>query len=139
MSDKTILLVEDNPNDELLALQALKKSKLVYKVDVAHDGNEVLDYLFADPQRKPPDLILLDLKLPRVDGFEVLKQIRAHDLTRYVPVVVLSTSEEPKDLARTYDLGVNSYIRKLIDYSEFSESMEILVRYWLALNHYPHK
>lgn len=140
MNSKIILLVEDNPDDELLTLRALKKDKIASKVVVARDGAEALDYLFAtgvyadrDPA-ETPDLILLDLKLPKVDGLEVLRHIRADERTRFLPVVVLTSSDEQRDIMACYDLGANSYIRKPVDFTQFAEAIRQLEHYWLALN-----
>ena len=140
MSSKVILLVEDNPDDELLALRALKKSGVPNEVVVARDGVEALDYLFA---RGPhagrdtsamPRLILLDLKLPKVDGLEVLRRIRASERTRLLPVVMLTSSAEERDLLQSYSLGANSYVRKPVSFTEFVEAARQLGVYWLKLN-----
>jgi two-component system response regulator len=140
MTDKVILLVEDNPDDEALTLRALKKNRIMNEVVVARDGAEALDYLFgtgAFAERdtsEQPQLVLLDLKLPRFDGLEVLRRIRADARTRLVPVVVLTSSKEDEDIVRSYSLGANSYTRKPVDFSEFSEAAKQLGMYWLLLN-----
>ena len=144
MADKrVVLLVEDNLDDETLTLRVLKKNKLTNEVVVAHDGLEALDYLFATGAYTSRDLdmmpqvILLDLKLPKVDGFQVLRQIRADERTRLVPVVILSSSDEEKDMAQSYRLGANSYIRKPVEFSQFTMVIEQLKLYWLDLNQPP--
>lgn len=138
--EKTILLVEDNPDDELLTLLAIKDNNIVNEVIVAHDGEEALDYLFGNGKYKERDLnlmpqvILLDLKLPKVDGLGVLKQIRLNPLTRLLPVVILTSSKEERDIINSYHLGANSYIRKPVDFEQFSDSIKQLGLYWLVLN-----
>ena len=135
---KLILLVEDDPDHELLTIRALKKSNLANHVQVARDGEEAMDLLFgAHPIR--PQVILLDLKLPKVDGLEVLRRIRESDATRMLPVVVLTSSDEERDLVRSYQLGVNSYIRKPVDFNDFAEATRQLGMYWLVLNECPPK
>jgi CheY-like chemotaxis protein len=141
--DKVILLVEDNPDDEALAIRALKRHHVGNEIVVAHDGVEALDYLFGkglyegrDVNLKP-SVVLLDLKLPRVDGLEVLRQVRADDRTRLLPVVVLTTSSEEQDLLDSYSLGCNSYIRKPVDFLQFSEAIRQLGMYWLLMNEAP--
>ena len=140
MADKVILLVEDNPRDEALTLRALKKSNIVNKVVVARDGVEALDYLFGTgtfADRDPtevPQLVLLDLKLPKVDGLEVLKKLRATETTRRLPVVVFTSSSEDEDMVKSYDFGANSYVRKPVDFEQFVEATKQLGLYWLALN-----
>ncbi len=137
---KVILLVEDNPDDELLTLRALKRGNILNKVVVAHDGVEALDYLFrrgkyADRDAdEVPQLILLDLKLPRLDGLEVLRQLRRTPKGRLLPVVVLTTSSEERDIVESYNLGANSYICKPVDFNQFSEAVKQLGLYWLVLN-----
>lgn len=137
---KTILLVEDNPDDEALALRALKKNSIANEVIVVHDGVEALDYLFgtgmyADRNlEEMPQVILLDLKLPRIDGLEVLKRLRMEERTRLLPVVILTSSKEEQDLLNSYRLGANSYIRKPVDFDQFTESVKQLGLYWLVLN-----
>jgi two-component system response regulator len=143
MNSKVILLVEDNPDDEELTLMALQKNNILNEVVVARDGVEALDYLFGDGansfmhRRVLPTLILLDLKLPRVDGLEVLKRIRADDRTRTLPVVVLTSSREDSDLLESYALGCNSYVRKPVDFAQFVEATRQLGLYWLLLNECP--
>ena len=143
--EKIILLVEDNPDDEMLALRALKKSHIGNRVVVARDGVEALDYLFGTGPHKGrdlsrmPQLILLDLKLPKVDGLEVLRRIRADERTCLLPVAVLTSSREDRDIVESYRLGANSYIRKPVDFSQFSESVRQLGLYWLVMNEPPPK
>ncbi len=140
MGKPLILLVEDNPDDEALTLRALRKSNVVNEVVVAHDGVEALDYLFGTGAHEGRDLsvmpqvVLLDLKLPRLDGLEVLRRMRADERTRLLPVVVLTTSTEQKDIVDSYHLGANSYIRKPVDFVQFSEAVQQLGLYWLLLN-----
>lgn len=140
MNPKTILLVEDNLSDIELTRRALTKSRIATEMVVAEDGQEALDYLFARGQyinrdaRNVPSLVLLDLNLPRVDGLEVLRQIRAEPLTSRLPVVILTTSKEEQDVALSYDLGANSYIRKPVDFMQFAQVIEHLGLYWLMLN-----
>jgi CheY-like chemotaxis protein len=140
---KVILLVEDNPDDEALAIRALKRHHIGNQIVVARDGVEALDYLFgtglyADRNISlQPSVILLDLKLPRVDGLEVLRRVRTHDLTKLLPVVVLTTSSEEQDLLDSYSLGCNSYIRKPVDFLQFSEAIRQLGMYWLLMNEPP--
>ncbi len=143
MKNKIILLVEDNPDDEALTLRALKKNNIMNEVVVARDGAEALDYLFSrgahadrDPHKQPA-ITLLDLKLPKVDGLEVLKQIRANPSTQLLPVVILTSSKEEQDLANGYRLGANSYIRKPVDFGQFMEAVRSLGLYWLVLNESP--
>lgn len=137
---KLILLVEDNPDDEALTLRALKRGKVANEVAVARDGVEALDFLFgrglhADRIDAPlPQVILLDLKLPKIDGLEVLKEMRAHERTRYVPVVVLTSSSEDRDIVESYRFGANSYIQKPVDFQQFVEAASMLGMYWLLLN-----
>jgi two-component system, response regulator len=139
----TILLVEDNPRDEELALLALEDSHLVNGVTVVRDGEEALDYLFCVGRHAhrrpdaPPDLVLLDLKLPKIDGLEVLERIRADPRTAWLPVVILTSSDEESDLVRSYQLHVNSYIRKPVDFDQFVESVKQLGLYWMVLNKAP--
>jgi two-component system response regulator len=138
MTQKTILLVEDNEDDELLTIRALQKNNILNEVVVARDGAEALDCLFGDNAVRLPQLILLDLNLPKISGLEVLKRIRSEEKTRLLPVVVLTTSDEEKDRVSSYSLGANSYIRKPVDFEQFSESVRQLGMYWLALNKGPH-
>jgi len=140
MESKTILLVEDNPDDEALTLRALKRNNILNEVIVARDGAEALDYLFAGgaysgrDTSKQPEVILLDLKLPKVDGLEVLQQIRQDERVRRLAVVILTSSNEERDIIAGYDLGANSYIRKPVDFNQFMEAVRQLGLYWLALN-----
>jgi len=143
MSDMTILLVEDNADDELLALRALKKTSITNEVVVARDGQEALDYVFAqgkyadrDPEQLPK-VVFLDLKLPKLDGLEVLQRIRSNERTRCLPVVMLTSSDEVQDIQRGYDSGVNSYISKPVDFDEFVSQVKLLGQYWLSLNRVP--
>ena len=140
MNSKIILLVEDNPSDVGLTQRALAKSHVSNELVVAEDGQEALDYLFGAGAyagrdvTELPALVLLDLKLPRVDGLEVLRQIRADMRTRRLPVVILTTSREEQDVAQSYDLGANSYIRKPVDFTQFAQAVEQMGLYWLVLN-----
>src|SRR5437763_15538156 len=140
MEKKVILLVEDNPKDEALTLRALRKSKVANEVAVARDGVEALDYLFATgshagrDMREMPQVVLLDLKLPKVDGLQVLQAIRADERTRRLPVVVFTSSSEQEDLIKSYNLGANSYVRKPVDFEQFLEATRQLGLYWLVLN-----
>jgi two-component system response regulator len=143
MKSSTILLVEDNPDDELLALHAFRKSRILDKVFVVRDGAAALDYLFCrnefanrDPN-DPPQLIMLDIKLPKLDGLEVLRQIRANRHTRLLPVVILTSSNEEQDLFEGYRSGANSFIRKPVDFAQFAEAIERLGLYWMVLNEAP--
>ncbi len=139
-----ILLVEDNPTDVELTLRALKKNNLANKVYVVTDGAEALDYLFATGVYKEreiderPKVVLLDLKLPKVDGLEVLKKVKSDERTRNIPVVVLTSSKEEQDRIESYNLGVNSYIVKPVDFEQFSKSVQELGLYWLLLNELPY-
>jgi len=145
MKDRTveILLVEDNPSDVELALHALKKNNIANRIEVVRDGAEALEFIFAtgayaDRQNaEHPRVILLDLKLPKVDGLEVLRQIKADPRTRAIPVVVLTSSREDRDIVESYNLGVNSYIVKPVDFEQFTESVRQLGMYWLLLNQPP--
>ena len=138
-------MVEDNPDDELLTLMAIKDNNILNKVIVTRDGEEALDYLFAGDKYKDrdrnilPQVVLLDLKLPKVDGLDVLKQIRSNELTRFLPVVILTSSKEEMDIISSYKLGANSYIRKPVDFGQFSEAIRQLGLYWLVLNEVPEK
>jgi len=138
-----ILLVEDNPSDAELTLHALRKHNLANRIQHARDGEEALDFIFcrgvfsARRAETGPRLILLDLKLPKVDGLEVLRRLRADDRTQSIPVVVLTSSKEEQDLAQSYRIGVNSYIRKPVDFEQFMEAVRQLGLYWLVLNEPP--
>ena len=140
MEHKVILLVEDNPRDEALILRALRKSNVAEEVVVARDGVEALDYLFGAGARAgrdtsaTPRVVLLDLKLPKVDGLEVLRRIRADERTRRLPVVVFTSSSEEEDLIKSYDLGANSYVRKPVDFGQFLEATKQSGLYWLVLS-----
>lgn len=140
MNAKTILLVEDNPDDEMLTLRALKKNNIMNEVIVARDGAEALDYVFATGAHAGrdssvlPQIVLLDLNLPRVGGLEVLRRIRGSEATRFLPVVVLTSSKEDEDLISSYSLGANSYVRKPVDFVQFSEAVKTLGLFWLLLN-----
>ncbi|HEV2751955.1 MAG TPA: response regulator [Gemmatimonadales bacterium] len=140
-SQRMILLVEDNPDDEALTRRALAKNNIQNDVLVAHDGAEALDFLFGTGAHAShaiaPEVILLDLKLPKVDGLEVLRRIRADDRTRLLPVVILTSSREERDLISGYGLGANSYIRKPVDFQQFVEAVRQLGLYWLVLNEPP--
>jgi DNA-binding response OmpR family regulator len=133
---KLILLVEDDPDHELLTIRALKRANIGNDVRVARDGEEAINLLFGDDAIRP-QVILLDLKLPKVDGLEVLRRIRESSTTRMLPVVVLTSSDEERDLVRSYQLGVNSYIRKPVNFNDFAEATRQLGMYWLVLNECP--
>ena len=143
MRDKVILLVEDNPDDELLTMRALRKNNVLNKVVVARDGVEALDYLFGTGRHSGrdiavmPQLILLDLKLPKIDGLEVLKRLRADERTRLLPVVILTSSREEQDMLDGYGFGANSYVRKPVNFEQFVQAIEQLKLYWLILNEAP--
>jgi CheY-like chemotaxis protein len=145
MKDKTILLIEDNPSDIELTRRALEKGHILNELVVASDGQEALDYLFGTGAHAGrdtsdlPTLTLLDLKLPKVSGLDVLRRIRAEVSTRRMPVVILTSSREEQDMAASYDLGVNSYIRKPVDFEHFVQSVAQLGLYWLVLNEEPPK
>ncbi len=140
MSERVILLVEDNPSDEELTLRALKKSNILNRVVVVRDGAEALAYLFARGVHASraadeiPQVILLDLKLPKIDGLEVLREIRADDRTKLLPVVVLTSSIQEQDVVTSYGLGANSYVRKPVDFTQFVEAVRQLGLYWLVIN-----
>ena len=137
MTEKVILLVEDNPDDESLMLRAFARSKLANGIDVARDGAEALAYLIGPPARPLPTLVILDLKLPKVDGLEVLRRLRAEERTRVLPVVVLTSSREEQDLVESYRLGANSYVRKPVDFVQFADATQTLGLYWLIVNEPP--
>ncbi|BAY66251.1 response regulator receiver protein [Calothrix brevissima NIES-22] len=143
MTNKMILLVEDNPDDEALAIRALRRNHISNEIIVARDGVEALDYLFGTGVHSgrdikiKPTVILLDLKLPRIDGLEVLRRLREDRRTSLLPVVVLTTSSEEKDLIHSYSLGCNSYIRKPVDFIQFTEAVRQLGMYWLLMNEVP--
>ena len=141
----SILLVEDNPDDELLTIRAFKRHHIVNAIDVVRDGQEALDYLTckgawaARDSCEQPQVVLLDLKLPKIDGLEVLRRIRADERLRAIPVVVLTSSREESDIIASYDLGANSYVRKPVDFAQFGEAVRDLGLYWLMLNEIPPK
>jgi two-component system, response regulator len=143
MMGKIILLVEDNPDDEALTLRAFKKCNIANEVVIARDGQEALDYLFGTGQfagrlaSDLPAVVLLDLKLPKIDGLEVLRRLRADERTRLAPVVILTSSREERDVISGYRLGANSYIRKPVDFEQFTDSVKQLGLYWLLLNESP--
>jgi two-component system response regulator len=143
MSRKNILLVEDNPDDAALTIRALKKGNVVNVIKLARDGEEALDYLcIRDNGGEPdiniiPELVILDLKLPRVDGIEILRKIRSNDRTRLLPVIILTSSKEEKDLIDSYSFGANSYIKKPVDFKQFIKAATQLKMYWLMLNESP--
>ena len=141
MSKGIILLVEDNPHDAILTVRALEKSQVVNEIVVASDGVEALDYLFgtglSEGHALTPVIVLLDLKLPKVAGLEVLKKIRSDERTKYLPVVILTSSKEERDIVEGYSLGANSYVCKPVDFTEFMEAASQLGLYWLLLNQSP--
>lgn len=143
MTDEVILLVEDNPSDVKLTKRALEQNQISNKLVHAEDGREALDYLFGTGQyadrdvRDVPTVVLLDLKLPKVDGLEVLKEIRANEGTRSLPVVILTSSNQERDIASSYELGANSYIRKPVNFTQFTEAVRTLGLYWLLMNEPP--
>lgn len=145
MSEKVILLVEDNPDDEALTLRALRSNNISNMVVVARDGVEALDYLFATGSYEGrdtldlPQVMLLDLKLPKLNGLEVLKKVRTDSRTQFLPVVILTSSSEDKDLVEGYSNGANSYVRKPVDFDQFCEAVHQLGLYWLVLNESPRK
>ncbi len=142
MNAKTVLLVEDNPQDEILILRSLKKINLANDIDVARDGQQALDYLFgegefADSPKPLPAVMLLDIGLPRLSGLEVLARVRNDVRTRLLPVVILTSSDEERDRLRSYETGANSFVRKPLDFTEFVETVARLGIYWLATNDPP--
>lgn len=143
VEEKIILLVEDNPDDEALAIRALKKNNILNKVVVARDGQEALDYLMGQGEYQDlspgssPAVVLLDLKLPKVSGLEVLERVRNDRATKLLPIVVLTSSREEEDIIRSYELGANSYVRKPVDFTEFAEAVKQLGLYWLLINEAP--
>lgn len=142
MNTRPILLVEDNPDDEALALRAFAKLNISNKIIVARDGVEALDYLFetgayANTAPKTPAVVLLDLKLPKIDGLQVLRKIRDNEKTKILPVVILTSSREEQDMVQGYNLGANSYVRKPVDYNEFVNAVSQLGVFWLLLNEFP--
>jgi two-component system, response regulator len=136
---KVILLVEDNRDDELLTLRALKKNKIANEVVVARDGEQAIAYLSATEGRAMPAIVLLDLNLPKVTGLDVLRALRADARTRLVPVVVLTSSKEEEDIVESYQLGANAYMRKLVDFEHFTDAMKTLGLFWLVLNELPRR
>jgi len=143
MREKMILLVEDNPDDEALTMRALKQSKLANEIVITRDGNEALEFLFATGKYEgrdvshTPAVILLDLKLPKLSGLEVLQRLRADPRTRLTPVVVLTSSSEDEDMLRSYELGANSYVRKPVVFGRFADAVSQLGLYWILLNQLP--
>lgn len=143
LNEVEILIVEDNPNDAEMALRALKENNLTNHVMVVKDGEEALEFIFARgvfadrKNMRQPKIILLDLKLPKVDGLEVLKEIKEHPETKIIPVIILTSSKEESDIIRSYQLGVNSYIVKPVDFDKFVDSVRDLGLYWLLLNQLP--
>ncbi|MCH8989020.1 MAG: response regulator [Chloroflexi bacterium] len=143
MASDVILLVEDNPDDVDLTIRALKRNNIMNEVVIAHDGVEALDYLFATGTHTGrdtsvmPQMVLLDLKLPKIDGLEVLRRVRSDERTKLLPVVILTSSKEQQDLVESYSLGANSYVRKPVDFTQFVEAVRQLGLYWLVLNEAP--
>lgn len=143
MISKIILLVEDNPQDEMLVLRALRKANVVNRVDVARDGQQALDYLFREGDysglagTELPAVILLDIGLPRVSGLDVLERLRADERTALLPIVILTSSDEERDRLKSYENGANSFVRKPVEFSEFAETVARLGIYWLATNEPP--
>jgi DNA-binding response OmpR family regulator len=138
--ERFILLIEDDPDHELLTIRALQKANIANSIEVARDGEEALEFLFGDSPKALsvlPQVILLDLKLPKVDGLEVLRRIRHGNRTQMLPVVILTSSDEESDIVRSYRLGANSYIRKPVNFTEFAEATRQLGMYWLVLNECP--
>ena len=144
MSAKIILLVEDNPDDEELAMVAFERNRIANEMVVVRDGQAAIDYLLGvEPDGKPkkelPELVLLDVKLPKLDGLEVLRRLRSNPRTRRLPIVMLTSSREEEDMLTSYDLGANSYIRKPVEFAHFAETIHQLQMYWLVLNESPTK
>lgn len=140
LEPRTILLVEDNPDDEKLTLRAMRLSEIPNIVVVARDGAEALEYVFAQSiNHRLPALVLLDLKLPKISGLEVLERLRSDERTRTLPIVVLTSSDEDRDIQQSYVLGANSYIRKPVDFDEFMDSVRQLGQYWLSINMPAHR
>jgi two-component system response regulator len=143
MENKVILLVEDNQDDEELTIRTLKKNNILNDIVVAHDGIEALDYLFGTGKYKDRDMnvmpviIMLDIKLPKISGLEVLKRVRSDEKTKLLPVVILTSSDEERDLIESYKLGANSYVRKPVNFSQFQKAVQQLALYWLLLNSAP--
>ena len=137
MTTKMILLVEDNPDDEELVLRSLRKANIANDVHVARDGPEALDYLFGSGTVQLPAVVLLDLKLPKIGGLEVLKRIRDRPECRFLPVVILTSSSEEEDMVKSYENGANSYVRKPVDFTEFAAAVREVGLYWLLLNEIP--
>ncbi len=144
MSDKTLLLVEDNVQDELLTLRALRKANVANRIDVVRDGQQALDYLFREGEfagregAAQPTVVLLDIGLPRLSGLEVLARLRDDERTKLLPVVILTSSDEERDRLKSYQIGANSFVRKPVDFSEFADTVARLGVYWLATNETPH-
>jgi len=137
MKERFILLVEDNPDDEALTLRAFKKNNILNPVVVARDGQEALDRLLKDAATPLPQVVLLDLNLPKINGLEVLKRMRQNERTKFIPVVILTSSREERDVMNGYQLGANSYIRKPVDFDQFTTAVRELGMYWLVLNEPP--
>lgn len=143
MQENVILLVEDNSDDEELTVRTLKKNKLINEIAIARDGEEALDYLFCRGKyenrdiNKLPVVVMLDLKLPKLNGIDVLRHIRDNEITKLLPVVILTSSDEERDIMQSYALGVNSYVRKPVGYLEFQNAVQQLVLYWMVLNKPP--
>src|SRR5580692_835121 len=138
---KLILLVEDNPDDEMLTLRAFKKSNILNEVKVARDGQQALDLLLPTAKGAAasfaPQVVLLDLNLPKVGGLDVLRRLRANEATRFLPVIVLTSSKEDEDVIRSYSLGANAYVRKPVDFAQFTQAVEALGLFWLVVNEVP--
>lgn len=143
MTRKLVLLVEDNPDDEALTIRALRKANVANEIEVVRDGKEAVDFLFCEGQHAArdessiPGLILLDLKLPKLSGFEVLQRLRADSRTKLIPVVILTSSSQDEDVVRSYQSGANSYVRKPVDFTEFVDAVARLGLYWMILNEGP--